>query len=221
MITFKPHETLLHIKDHLSSAPIIIEAGAFEGKETIKMATFWPQSTIHAFEPVPELFAILQKNTAQFPNIICYPLALSDTSGIATLYISEKPKKPGMPSQANSLLKPKERLALSPLTFPKTIQAPTITLDDWCAQYNVPRIDLLWLDLQGYELNVLKASPKTLAHVKAICTEVEFVEAYEGQYQYSDVKSWLTAQGFEMIGKDFPDEPTWFFGNALFFRKSK
>lgn len=219
MIIFKSSDALKHAAPHLPKNPVIVEAGAFDGKETIKMATMWPHSTIHAFEPVPAIFERLVKNTAHLPNVKRYPLALSDSVGMATLYISEKPQKPGQASQANSLLKPKERLKLSPLTFPGTLDVPTTTLDVWAQEYNIPQIDFLWLDLQGYELNVLQAAPKTVAQVKAIYTEVEFVEAYEGQYLYDDVKSWLEAQIFVMVGKDFDENPTWFFGNALFIKR--
>jgi FkbM family methyltransferase len=219
MITFKHSEALHYIKEYLPANPTIVEAGAFDGKETIKMAMLWPQGTLHSFEPVPEIFEKLKKNTELFSNVHCHPVALSDSDGTATLYVSEKPQKPGQASQANSLLKPKERLKLSPLTFPKTIEVPTIILDHWAEQNNVAQIDFLWLDMQGYELNVLKSSPKTLAQVSVVYTEVEFVEAYEGQYQYNDVKTWLEENGFKMVGKDFDDSPSWFFGNCLFIKK--
>lgn len=220
MITFKSNEALLHIQKYLPSNPIIIEAGAFDGTETKKMAALWPQGQVHSFEPVPELFARLKKNTQNLPNVHCYEIALSDSTGFATLYISEKPQKPGIPSQANSLLKPKERLKLSPIIFPKTIEVTTITVDDWAQKYNISHVDFLWLDMQGYELNVLKTAPKVLAQVRVIYIEVEFIEAYEGQYQYPEVKQWLEQQGFVMIGKDFDEaSPQWFFGNALFIRK--
>lgn len=218
MITFKHSDALHYIKEHLPHNPIIIEAGAFDGKETIKMAELWPQGVIHAFEPVPEIFEKLKKNTQHLANVYCHPIALSDSDGTATLYISEKPQKPGIASQANSLLKPKERLKLSPLIFPKTMEVSTITLDHWAQKNHLSHIDFLWLDMQGYELNVLKASPHVLAQVSVIYTEVEFIEAYEGQYQFAQVKDWLESNGFKMIGKDFADSPEWFFGNCLFIK---
>lgn len=218
MITFKPHQALEHIKKYLPENPVIIEAGAFDGKETLKMAAQWPHAIIHAFEPVPELFEKLTTTTAHLSNIHTYQLALSDKTGTATLFVAEKPEKPGKTSQASSLLKPKERLAHSSIIFPSTIEVPTITLDDWAKTYAISHVDFIWLDVQGYELNILKAAPKIVSQLKALFVEVEFIEAYENQYLYADVKSWLETQGFEMVGKDFADTPTWFFGNALFVR---
>ena len=218
ILIFKPHQALSHIQPYLSQNPIIIEAGAYDGRETVRMAKLWPQGIIHAFEPVPELFEKLKTNTAHLSNVHCYQMALSDATGTAVLHISENPTKPGRASQANSLLKPDKRLELSPLIFPRSIQVPTTTIDAWAEQNNIDRIDFLKLDVQGYELNILKASIRILATTKAILTEVEFVEAYHGQYLYADVKTWLESHEFTMVGKDFSNETDWFFGNALFIR---
>lgn len=218
MLTLKPHQALGHIQSHLPQNPIIIEAGAYDGRETLRMAKLWPHGIIASFEPVPELFEKLKANTTDTPNVRCYQIALSDSTGTATLHISEKPTKPGRASQANSLLKPDKRLELSPLIFPRTIQVPTITIDDWAKQHGIDHIDFLKLDVQGYELNIIKSSPHMLETVKAILTEVEFVHAYQGQYLYAEVKSWLESHGFTMIAKDFSNETDWFFGNALFVR---
>ena len=40
----------------LPENPVILEAGAHKGKDTVEMAKLWPAGTIHAFEPVPSLF---------------------------------------------------------------------------------------------------------------------------------------------------------------------
>lgn len=215
------HQTLSLIHSHLPSTAIIIEAGAFDGKDTLLLAQQFPHATIHAFEPVPEIFELLTKNTAHVPNIHRHPYALSDQTGTAIFYVSEKPSRPGKPFQAGSLLKPKERLQWSDAVYNSTIKVPTITLDDWATHNNITNIDFAWLDMQGLELNVLKASPHMLATMQLIYTEVEFIEAYEGQYQYPEVKSWLEAHGFIAIARDFTDKPDWFFGNVLFKKFKK
>ena len=50
------------IKQFLPKNPVIVEAGAHIGRDTLKMHAIWPQATIHAFEPVPPLFKQLKKN---------------------------------------------------------------------------------------------------------------------------------------------------------------
>lgn len=222
-VTYKkfnhPVEALALAAPYLPSNPTIIEAGAYDGTDSTFMARFWPAGTLHSFEPVPELYAKLSEKANLLPNIHTYQLALSDTISTATFYISELNSEPGIPSQSSSLLEPKEHLTYAPhVLFTKAIPVKTITLDQWAQEQSISSVDFLWLDMQGSELNALMASPKIMKTVKAILTEVEFVEAYKGQYLYQDVKNWLELQGFRMIAVDFDiNKPPWF-ADALFVR---
>jgi len=107
------------------------------------------------------------------------------------------------------------------VSFQGTEVVQVTTLDQWAAEYGVQNIDLLWLDMQGSELQALKAAPKLLSGVSVILTELEFVEAYEGQPLYLEVKAWLEEQGFVLIGGnfDFPKNPAQWFGDGLFVRR--
>jgi FkbM family methyltransferase len=216
MIIFNPHDTITTLEQFLPKNPIIVEAGAFDGNDTNKMALRWPSSTIHAFEPVPEIYDRLIVNTKKYHNIHHYQLALSNTNGEALFYISERPTRPGIASQAGSLHKPKDRLTTSPLIFPRTTMVPTITLETWAIQHNINHIDLLWLDTQGHELAILQASTTLLQNINVIVAEVSFIESYHNQPHYEDVVTWMKQQGFVFVGRDFKDTTTSFFGNALF-----
>src|SRR5579862_3202772 len=152
----------------LPTNPLIIEAGAFNGSDTRCFVKQWPASTIHAFEPVLSIFEQLVENTRHFPNVTCHQLALGTSNGFATLHIAEKHSKPGIPSQASSLLVPNLPATSPRIHFPTSIQVPTITLDDWLEK-NLPafcNIDLLWLDLQGMELAILQTAPRTLKTIQ-------------------------------------------------------
>jgi FkbM family methyltransferase len=219
MIIFNSHKTLEVIKPFLSDHPIIVEAGAFDGHDTRKMVAQWPQGTVHTFEPVPEIYERLLKNTNMLSNVHQHPLALSDHTGTSEFYISEKPTKPGVASQAGSIHKPKERLSHSPIIFPRTTTVQTITLDQWADENGVKAIDLLWLDTQGHELAILQAAPKMIHHIKVVLAEVSFIESYEGQPLYENVVAWMAEHGFEQVGRDFADTTQSFFGNALFVKK--
>jgi len=206
------------LKTVLPENPLIIEAGAFNGKDTLLLSKQWPNGVIHSFEPVPEIFTLLEKNTQNCPNVHLYPTALSDRNGFQEFYVSEHPKKPGQPCQAGTVKKPLERLAWSPISYPKTIMVPTITLDTWAQQNNVDSIDFAWLDLQGNELTLLQASNHMIQRISALFMEVNFINAYEGQTSYAQTVIWLESHGFKVIAQDFAETSTWFFGNILVFK---
>lgn len=218
MDIIKKNQILSYAAAYLPNDPIIIEAGAFDGRDTLKMHAQWPHATIHAFEPVPEIFELLTKNTQHISQIHRHHVALSDQPGTATFYVSEKPSRPGEPFQAGSLLKPKERLNHSPITYPKTITIPTTTLDIWAQEHTISRIDFMWLDLQGAALPVLRGAEKILKTTTALFIEVEFIEAYEHQAQYQEVIDWLAKHGFKPHAKDFTDTTSWIYGNIFFVK---
>lgn len=216
----KPLQASAFIAPFLPDNPVIVEAGAFDGTDTLRLAAQWPEGSICAFEPVPEIFEKLVAKTKHASNIHRYPMALSNQTGTAHFYVSEKPEKPGVASQAGSLQAPKERLNKSPLIFPRTISVPTTTLDDWAQHQKISRIDMLWLDMQGHELSVLKSiSPALLHTVRVIHCEVGFIEAYEGQPTYPVVAEWLAHHGFTEVARDFENTTDWFFGNIIVVRK--
>lgn len=215
-----PTEALAIVKPYLPNNPVILEAGAYDGTDTVTISRSWPQATFHTFEPVPELYKKLSRKTKPFSNIHTYPFALGDYNGTAKFYVSEFENKPGIPSESSSLLQPKEHIDYAPhVVFKREIIVPIATIDIWAQQHGIDKIDFMWLDMQGYELNALKAAPNIMKTVKAVLTEVEFVEAYEGQYLFADIKQWFEEQGFEMVAINFDiNNPTWF-ADALFIRK--
>lgn len=201
-----------YIASFLPENPVIVEAGAFKGEDTAEMSKVWPQAMIYAFEPVPVIFESLVINTQQCQNVIRIEKALSDKKGFDVMHISQGGEA------SSSLLAPEQTLYyhFPQITFPSTITVETITLDDFAQEMNIDHIDFLWLDLQGVELKVLRASPIILKTVKVIHTEVNYTDLYCGISQYPEYKEWLEAEGFVLV-KEVVSHPTW--GDALFVRR--
>lgn len=209
-------------KPYLPNDPVIIEAGAYNGNDSVYMSNFLPKSKIYAFEPVPKLYMDLVNKTQNYANIFTSQYALGDKNDTVKFYISAFNNNPQEPSASSSLLEPKEHLEYaSYVVFNQTINVEMLTLDTWANSNNIDHIDMLWLDMQGYELNMLKACPETLKRVKVIYTEVEFVEAYKDQYLYHDVVSYLNNLGFKILAQDFtPGESSRWYGNVLFINNT-
>jgi hypothetical protein len=54
-----------YIARFLPPNPIIVEAGAHSGKDTLSMCMLWPSGTIYAFEPIPAIFEQLVERTKE------------------------------------------------------------------------------------------------------------------------------------------------------------
>lgn len=201
-----------YIGRFLPPNPNVVEAGAHLGYDTLAMSRFWPKGNVYAFEPVPDLYARLTARTARQKNVTCYPLALSVNVGTAKMYVSS-----GASNASSSMSPPKEHLAdHSDVTFSKEIEVETTTLDALAAASHVSRVDFLWLDMQGHELNAIKAGPAILQTVRAIYTEVYLRESYAGVPLYPEVREYLQGQGFRVERKELPWTDA---GNVLFVRQ--
>lgn len=195
----------------LPPRPVIVEAGAHRGVDTVEFARGWPEGKIYAFEPVPELFRAVEKLTAGYPNVSCVPLALGAKEGFQTFHVSS-----GASDGSGSLLSPERHRDFHPeVEFGEQISVPTVTLDAWAAAARVPQVDLLWLDLQGSEPAVLASAPRVLRTVRVVHTEVSLVPTYSGVMLYPEFRRWMEDQGF-IVAEELLPYPD--MGNVLFVR---
>lgn len=205
---------LSYIALFLPDAPVVVDAGAHNGSETIPMSLLWPQGTIHAFEPVPAVFRQLQDNTKHLSNVHTYQTALAAENADFTMHVSS-----GGTDASSSLLAPKEHLIVNPhIVFEKQITVTALTLDTWAGRNHCSQVDFLWLDMQGGELAALQAAPRVLATVQAIHLEVSTTELYENNPLYPEVRSWLETQGFVLAVDEIAHASG---GNAFFVRSGR
>ena len=199
------------LKKYLPKQPVTIDCGAHDGADSVELAEILG-GMVHAFEPVPSIFERLKKRTNAFSNIACYNLALSNESGEQYFFVSE-----GGSDASSSLLEPQEHLLDHPDThFSNKIEVQAIKLDEWAQQQHITRVDMLWLDMQGFELHMLKESKTILDTVSVIHTEVSTKETYKGVSLYKDYRAFLEKKGFHVQLEAIPSG--WDMGNVLFVR---
>lgn len=199
-------EVLDFVKKFLPKNPIILEAGGFDGADTKRMKSVWPESTSYVFEPLPNSFSKLVKIVADLPNVTLYPYALNSYSGKTHFYINVQN------SGASSIGFPADFVANQFNKIPIEVQC--ITINDWASKYGIDHVDFIWLDIEGHELYALQASLNILDSVKAIYAEVDYVPIREGGCVYEDLKLFLLQQGFTEMWKS----KIGIQGNALFVK---
>ena len=198
------------LKKYLINKPIIIDCGAHIGSDSIELAKIFPKSEVYSFEPVPILYEKLQYLTRTYKNIKTFNCALSNTDGEADFYLSS-----GASDASSSLLEPNEHLETHPdVNFNEKIIVKTFKLDTWALNNNITKVDFLWLDMQGFELDMLKASTNIFPTVKLIHTEVSIKESYKNSVLYSEYKEWLFSKGFHVVLEAIPENTD--MGNVLF-----
>lgn len=201
------------IAEHVADVRVIVEAGAFDGTDTRRLVEQWPDATVYSFEPVPQVFETLCANVADLPNVHPQPFALGAADGTATLNLSHRTTSPDQVSASSSLRRPSghERL-IGDVAFSGTAEVPVLTLDSWMAQAGVERVDVAWLDLQGVELDVLRAAPRARAGLQAAMLEVSRRELYAGAPTYREVNDAMAGWGLTAV----LDRALYPFGNVLY-----
>jgi len=127
-----------------------------------------------------------------------FPVALGGKTGTGRLHVTKKPS-------GSSLYPPNPEIMFrfgppSYGTVAKVIDVPLLTLSDFIDQYRRPLPDLVKLDVQGAELDILRAiRTEHWTSLLAVQAEVGFVPFYQGQPLFGDVDQFMRSQGFQML----------------------
>jgi len=188
----------------------IMHVGAFGGEELSLYRSIGLFNTI-MFEPQPDLYAIA-KEKCNFNEVI-YNVAMGSEQGEKEMYISWR--SGGIQQgcgASSSLMKPKKHLTEhADVLFKETINVKVDVLDNY---YN-PVYNFLNVDVQGYELEVLKGAVNSLSGIDAMILEVNRDEMYEGCPMVEDLDKFLHDFGFTRIATAWQSE-SW--GDAVYAR---
>jgi len=214
--------TKVFVRDYFKNQNInLLEAGAANARDTDFFCRELPLAKVYAFEPDPRFHSNLNELSKKYENLKFNTSALSKNDGQVQFYLStridENNNKEAWGS--SSILKPKEHLNLHPqIKFDKQpINVPCVNLDLWMKRSHLEKFDMMWLDLQGYEYDVLTSAPLSLKYCQILYTEVNLLENYEGNVLYSKFRKFLIDQGFVPFIEELPWQDA---GNVLFVKDS-
>lgn len=143
--------------------------------DAIRAKEMWPEIEIVGFEPNPASFQSLQ---GKFPGLL-FNEALSEKKGTAQLHYRHNWKN------GSSLYPPKDGVG-------SVKEVATTSLDQVLALGN----SLLWLDVEGSELQVLHGAEDFIKGVKAVNIEMTGRPRTDGWAKPLEVHNWLTSHGF-------------------------
>lgn len=173
------------------SPKVILDIGSRDAEQSVEFARTYPEANVYAFEPNPQQYEICCSRVNDFDKITMYNLALSDKRGDLDFYVTHGNVG------ASSLLKPLD-VPFGHTNDFSVIKVKCMTIDDWCKLESVGQIDVMWMDVQGVELNVLRSMNKdVLSKVKFIHCEASESPYYEGHSLKAELQSFLNENGFK------------------------
>ena len=160
MTNYWDHRFLKHLE--MNDIKTIFEIGARYGSESIQLKKTFVKSIVHSFECNPKTIDTCAKNLSTHDGIIFNNFGLGENKEKLPFYSYIK-NNPG----ASSLLKR--------IDFDRTqILSGVIeieTLKNYVDNNNIQNIDILCMDVQGYELNVLKGAGCFIKNINYIIME--------------------------------------------------
>jgi len=199
-----------HVVDlyDLTGMQEILDIGSWHLGQAIEFQNIFPDAKVTAFEPVPESFQLCHHYRREYnkPNIDIHQLALSDIDGKVSFFAVDPNQSTDPNVGASSMLKFIDGLNgsfFNRVWIQREIEVESMKLDTWCEKYNKNKIDIIWMDTQGTELQVLQGGSKCLDNVKFIFTEVGLKPYYEGHSLKNEIDNFLIEKGFVEIKDSF------------------
>lgn len=182
----------------------VVDIGANKGQFALLATEIFSDATVYSFEPLREPAARLRATLGQDVRLFETAIGPSDTE--ATIYVSRR-------IDSSSLLPITRQSEIFPGTECKEERLVRVArLRKYLSPEHIVPSALLKIDVQGYELEVLKGCDPLLILFKFVYLESSFVELYEGQALVGEIILYLISRKFQLSGvynqvEDFQGRP--------------
>jgi FkbM family methyltransferase len=175
---------------------LVLDVGASAGHYAAQLRRLGFEGRIVSFEPLSDAFAALRAAATSDPLWECRHIALGSSDGSAEINVAGN-------STSSSLL------AMEARQLESAPQAKYVGTEN----IRVSRLDSIYpelvdsgdrvylkLDVQGFELEVLKGAEASLPSIDCVQAELSFVPLYEGAPTFIEMIEELGSRGFRLAG---------------------
>lgn len=194
--------------NYLDTEATIFDVGANRGQSIKFFSQLFDTPKIFAFEPSPKAFEFLKKfvDTLKGSDVSIFQLGLGDKEQIINFHESvlSETSTFTLPDHNSKYLRRKNRILLhSYKSSFKSIPTRVTTIDAFLNtnRDKVKRIDILKIDVEGYELEVIRGAQQSLmdGNVKIVQLERHADDMREDRYPV--IHDLLTSIGFVKLAE--------------------
>lgn len=192
---FPQGRSWLYDVQRFSPAPAFefaFDVGANVGQTAVQIRRYFPSASIYCFEPVSAPFEILAARFRDARNVHCIRKALGRQEGHGRIELHRDP-------ELNTLVRNQPRV--DDLTgFVEEVEI--VTLDAFCQAHRIAHLDILKLDVQGWEMEVLAGARAMIAAgaVRSVLCEVGFRPAMTDMQDFAALNAFMHDAGYMFCG---------------------
>ena len=172
----------------------VVDVGANVGQFALICGSCFPNAKIHSFEPLSNARKVFLKVMEGSDRVFLHPVALGDHRAELQMHVTAK-------ADSSSLLTPSLQASIFPGTHEVSTEVTLVMpLEERLSREEISSPAMLKIDVQGYELQVLRGCKTLLDCFDYVFVELSFVELYADQSLAPEVIGWLAENGFALSG---------------------
>ena len=183
--------------------PIIFDVGANDGESIKRFRKIFPNLKIYSFEPDDKIFERLKTKYSNIKNIYLNNFGLSNKDATQKFYSYSYDKMSSLiPLEVDSKLYKSRKIAKnSDKDFETEKMVQLHKLDSFANEKNIPRINVLKIDVQGCEPEVIEGAYDYIKKNKIDIIELEIILGfgYSKSISFYDVEKYLSKSGYRLI----------------------
>ena len=179
---------LYPLLNQINQIKTIIDIGSNKGQFLLLGRSIFPAAKIYSFEPQIK-YLNLQKVILGRKKIKYFNFGLGNVKKKTNFFITNR-------EDSSSFLKPIQ-LKVDKYKTKKIVKMSIKRLDKIIKKKEIKRPSIMKLDVQGYELEVLKGSKKILKNIDFIITEISFKQIYKKQTTKKKLLQFLNRNHFK------------------------
>jgi FkbM family methyltransferase len=165
------------------SPTCIVDVGAYVGNWTRMVKSIFANANVLMIEAQPGRQADLQRVCDEYPGQLMYRTSLLGAEARETVEFYELETGSSVLFEQSSITRKQHHYSM-------------YTLDEVLSQAGFGPVDFLKLDVQGYELEVLKGAPQTLVNATVVLMEVSLLGINKGAPLLNEVLQFMAERGF-------------------------
>jgi FkbM family methyltransferase len=180
----------------LSCVNRVVDVGANHGDFALAASALFPMAQVLMVEPLPTLQPELERRCSRRNGRWrLESCALGSKPGSATLYVD-----PNADAIGSLVGFSDEYLKVNPLAkVGQTLVCTVRTLDDLCVESGIETIDLLKIDVEGFEFETLRGGARMLRATNALVIELSLVRRADGLRALSEMLDVLSGAGLRLV----------------------